>query len=59
MPVEKKITAIVPAYNEEATISYVIETLLHSALIEKIIVVDDGSKKPLDWLLLKFPQSND
>ena len=55
MSTGKKITAIVPAYNEEATISYVVETLLGSPLIERVIVVDDGSKKPLDWLLLKFP----
>lgn len=56
MLTEKKITAIVPAYNEEATISHVVGTLLSSLLVEKVIVVDDGSKNSLDWLSQNFPE---
>ncbi len=39
-----KVAAIVPAYNEETTISNVLRTLKHSPLINEVIVVSDGSK---------------
>ncbi|MCD5417246.1 glycosyltransferase family 2 protein [Candidatus Bipolaricaulota bacterium] len=38
-----KISAIIPAYNEAERIGAVIQPLLDSALIDEIIVVDDGS----------------
>ncbi|MFH1710945.1 MAG: glycosyltransferase family 2 protein [Nanoarchaeota archaeon] len=41
---KKKVTAIIPAYNEAARISRVINSLKTSKLIDEIIVVDDGSK---------------
>lgn len=43
---EKKITVVIPAYNEEPTIGEVLEDLQTtcSGLIHEIIVVDDGSK---------------
>lgn len=39
-----KVAAIVPAYNEEATISNVLRTLIRSPLVNEVIVVSDGSK---------------
>jgi len=38
-----KISAIIPAYNEADRIGAVIQPLLDSALIDEVIVVDDGS----------------
>lgn len=39
----KSIAAIVAAYNEEKTIASVIETIKNSSLVDKIIVISDGS----------------
>jgi len=39
-----KITALIPAYNEEETISDIIYTLKKIDLIHEIMVVDDGSE---------------
>ncbi len=39
-----KVAAIIPAYNEEKTISDVLETLVGNKNIEQIIVVSDGSE---------------
>lgn len=39
-----KITAIVPAYNEEKNIGRVLKVLLKSFLLNEVIVVDDGSR---------------
>ena len=39
----KKVSAIIPAYNEEATIQSVIQVVLGSGQIDEVIVVDDGS----------------
>jgi len=36
--------AIVPAYNEQATIVRVVEPLLRSACFREVVVVDDGSR---------------
>lgn len=38
------VAAIIPAYNEEKTIGSVIQTLQDSILIDRIIVVSDGSE---------------
>ncbi|MCD6109218.1 glycosyltransferase [bacterium] len=38
-----KVTAILPAFNEEKTIANVLTTLINSDLINEIIVVDDAS----------------
>jgi glycosyltransferase involved in cell wall biosynthesis len=38
-----KVTAIVPAYNEAARIGAVLRPLRASALVDEIIVIDDGS----------------
>lgn len=37
------ISVIVPAYNEEKTISHVLKSLVNSLLIEEIIFINDGS----------------
>ncbi|MDW7739503.1 MAG: glycosyltransferase family 2 protein [Bacillota bacterium] len=39
-----KVAAIVPAYNEEQTIGKVIYALQHTSLVDRIIVVSDGSE---------------
>ncbi len=39
----KKITCIVPAYNEQKRIGAVLEILVQSPYIQELIVVDDGS----------------
>ncbi len=38
-----KVAAIVPAYNEETTITNVINVLKQSSLVDEVIVVSDGS----------------
>jgi len=38
-----KVTAIVPAFNEERTIALVVESLQSSSLINNVMVVSDGS----------------
>lgn len=40
---EKVVSVIIPAYNEERGIGRAIDTLTHSPLVGEIIVVDDGS----------------
>ena len=39
-----KVSAIIPAYNEEKTIREIIERVKATDLIDEIVVVDDGSK---------------
>lgn len=41
---EKKVSLVIPAFNEEKTLSYVIKQAQLVKEIEEIIVVDDGSK---------------
>ncbi len=38
-----KVTALIPAYNEEKTISTVVEILKKNEIINEILVIDDGS----------------
>ncbi len=42
-PTAMKIAAIIPAYNEEATIAQVVKRAKESEHIDEVIVVDDGS----------------
>lgn len=39
-----RVAAVIPAYNEEATIADVVSTLRHVDLIDEIVVVSDGSQ---------------
>ncbi|MBU0646431.1 glycosyltransferase family 2 protein [Patescibacteria group bacterium] len=50
---QPRVSAIVPAYNEEKTIAGVIETLKMSPLIDEIIVVSDGSTDGTHEIALK------
>ncbi len=50
----KKVTAVVCAYNEEATIREVMETLVNTPLIDEVIAVDDGSKDQTGVILSGF-----
>jgi len=38
-----KVTAIIPAFNEEATVAAVVDAARRSGVVDKVIVVDDGS----------------
>lgn len=38
-----RVSAIIPAYNEEATVEEVVREIASSPLIDEVIVVDDGS----------------
>ncbi len=40
----KNLEVVVPAYNEEERVKSVIEILKKSSLVDKVIVIDDGSK---------------
>ena len=42
-PIGKKISAIVPVFNEEKTITNVVKKLLKSHLIDEVICINDGS----------------
>ncbi len=39
-----KVTALIPAYNEEDRIGSVLEAVKNSCMVDEIIVVDDGSR---------------
>lgn len=43
MQKQKSVSAIVPVFNEEKTVTSVIETLIESSLIDEVICVNDGS----------------
>jgi glycosyltransferase involved in cell wall biosynthesis len=49
------VTAVVPAYNEEATVGLVIETLLHCPEIDEIVVVSDGSSDRTAEIARTYP----
>lgn len=40
---DRRITAIIPAYNEEKTVGAVVRALKQSELVEEVLVVSDGS----------------
>ena len=43
MPKNKKITCIIPVYNEETTVAKVVSLVLKTPKIDEVIVVNDGS----------------
>lgn len=50
----KKVTAIVCAYNEERTISSVIKAILNCEIVGELIVVNDGSQDKTSELIRQF-----
>lgn len=54
--VVNKVSAIVPAYNEEKSIGNVLRELSKSELIDEIIVIDDGSTDNTYSKAKKFPK---
>jgi len=51
-----QITAIIPAYNEETRIPYVIQQIQKIPHINQIIVVDDGSEDNTFKVTKQFPE---
>lgn len=49
-----KISAIIPAYNEEERIEKVIQPLMESNLVNEIIIVDDGSEDRTSDIVKKY-----
>lgn len=49
-----KVSAILCAYNEEATVREVMEALVNSPLIDEVIAVDDGSKDRTGSIINEF-----
>jgi len=54
MLVRDEISAIVPVYNEEATVDQVVNDLLDLHLFREIVVVDDGSSDSTALKLIPF-----
>lgn len=50
------ITAIIPAYNEEKTVAEVVKVVLSSSLVDKVIVVSDGSEDDTVRIARKFSE---
>jgi esterase/lipase len=51
----KKIAAIVPAYNEETRIGDVLSVLSKTKILDEIIVIDDGSSDKTSEVVRRFP----
>lgn len=54
-----KITIIIPAFNEEKTISILIQKILKLNLLKQIIIVDDGSTDNTLQIINKYKQEID
>jgi len=54
MKKKAKVSCIIPAYNEEKSVSRVIETCLKTPEIDEVIVVNDGSKDKTARQIEKF-----
>ncbi len=50
----KKVSVIVPVYNEEKTIANVVKTLLSNNLVNQVICVNDGSTDKTQTILKSF-----
>jgi glycosyltransferase involved in cell wall biosynthesis len=50
----QKVSCIIPAYNEEARISHVLERIIGHPLLSEIIVIDDGSVDRTEQVAKKY-----
>jgi len=57
MPVKKKVAALIPAYNAGRFIAGVIERILKNEIVDKVIVVDDGSTDDTAAIVSRFPRA--
>ncbi len=59
----KKLSIIIPAYNEAGTIVHVLQKILavnlHGGLVKEIVIVDDGSTDGTKEKILQFINQND
>jgi glycosyltransferase involved in cell wall biosynthesis len=46
-----KLSVIVPVYNEGGTVSEVVDKLLNLPCVSEVVIVDDGSKDPIEHVL--------
>lgn len=46
-----RLSVIVPVYNEGETVSEVVDRLLNQPCVSEVVVVDDGSKDPIEHIL--------
>lgn len=56
---DSKVSVIMPAYNEEATIEEIIRRVLATGLVHELIVVDDGSTDQTTAILQRVDEKKD
>lgn len=53
-----RLSVIVPVYNEGKTVLGVVETLLDMPCVSEVVIVDDGSRDPIEHILDRKPVSS-